>query len=44
MTTYETPSVTELGSVADFTHADRWALNFDGFLLHKGNSEGTPAS
>jgi hypothetical protein len=43
---YETPSITELGSVADFTRADRWAFDFDGFLFHgsKRSSGGTPTS
>jgi hypothetical protein len=28
--TYETPTITELGSVADFTRADSLALDYDG--------------
>jgi hypothetical protein len=42
MTTYETPTVTELGSVADFTSNDKWALAFDGFLLHRETGGGGP--
>jgi hypothetical protein len=30
MTRYETPAVTELGSVADFTQGPGNAVNFDG--------------
>jgi hypothetical protein len=44
MTSYETPTITELGTVEEFTRADRWALAFDGVLLHKGGSETTPTS
>jgi hypothetical protein len=44
MSTYETPTITELGTVEEFTRADRWALSFDGVLLHKGNSSPTPTS
>jgi hypothetical protein len=32
--TYETPTIIELGSVTDFTRADRIALDFDGHLFH----------
>jgi hypothetical protein len=28
---YETPTITELGSVADFTRGDSFALHWDGF-------------
>jgi hypothetical protein len=43
---YETPTITELGSVADFTRADRFAFAFDGFLFHGSdhNGGGTPTS
>lgn len=45
---YETPQVTELGSVADFTRADRLALRFDGLFFHGpprgGGGGGTPTS
>ena len=30
MNTYETPAITELGSVADFTRQDSWDIDFDG--------------
>jgi hypothetical protein len=30
MLTYESPAITELGSVADFTRADGIGLDFDG--------------
>ncbi len=44
--TYETPTITDLGSVADFTRADRWALRFDGMLFHGPPKPGggTPTS
>ena len=29
--TYETPTITELGSVADFTRGDSFAWHWDGF-------------
>jgi hypothetical protein len=42
---YETPTITELGSVADFTRADRFAFAFDGFLFHgSDHGHGTPTS
>ena len=42
---YETPTITELGSVADFTRNDRWALDFDGLLFHgEVRHGGTPTS
>ena len=31
MSTYEAPTVTELGSIADFTRGDGWAGNHDNF-------------
>jgi hypothetical protein len=31
--TYETPVISELGSVADFTRADSFAIAFDGRFL-----------
>ena len=34
---YETPSITELGTVAEFTRADEFALDFDGAFF-RGNS------
>ena len=43
---YEAPAITELGSVADFTRADRIAFAFDGVYFH-GNGHrggGTPTS
>jgi hypothetical protein len=48
--TYETPTITDLGSVADFTRADSWAVRFDGLLFHGskpnpgGGGGGTPTS
>lgn len=44
--TYETPTITDLGSVADFTRADRWALRFDGMFFHgpQPSGGGTPTS
>lgn len=44
--TYETPTITELGSVADFTRADSFALHFDGWLSlgPRGSGGGTPTS
>ena len=45
--TYETPTITDLGSVADFTRADTWALRFDGLLFHgpqPSGGGGTPTS
>ena len=46
---YETPTITELGSVADFTRNDVWALDFDGWLFHgekprRGGGGGGPTS
>lgn len=32
MSTYETPAVTELGSVADFTRGDSFAWAWDGLF------------
>jgi hypothetical protein len=32
MATYETPTITELGSVADFTQGDNRAFAIDGFF------------
>ena len=32
--TYETPAITELGAVADFTQADTLAFDHDGQLFH----------
>lgn len=40
---YSSPSLTELGSVADFTNEDRFAIDFDGNLL-RGDHKGTPSS
>ena len=37
MNTYETPTITELGSVADFTRQDGWDIDFDGRLAHDRN-------
>ncbi|HSB85443.1 MAG TPA: lasso RiPP family leader peptide-containing protein [Ilumatobacteraceae bacterium] len=42
--TYESPRVTELGSVADFTRADRWALDWDGRFLHANYKTPPPTS
>lgn len=36
--TYDTPTITELGSIADFTRADSFAVAFDGKFL-RGNDE-----
>ncbi len=36
MSTYQTPAIIELGSVADFTRADSFALAFDGRIF-RGN-------
>jgi hypothetical protein len=33
MESYETPTITELGSVADFTRGDIFAWQFDGMTL-----------
>jgi hypothetical protein len=45
MESYETPTITELGSVADFTRGDSVALDWDGRLFHRDNSGGgTPTS
>jgi hypothetical protein len=44
MSDYETPAITELGSVADFTRADRFAFAFDGFLFHGSDHEGGKGS
>jgi hypothetical protein len=41
--TYETPAITELGSVADFTRADSFAFAFDGRLL-RGDDHDSPTS
>jgi hypothetical protein len=41
--TYETPAITELGSVADFTRADSFAIDFDGRLL-RGDDHDSPTS
>ena len=49
---YETPTITDLGSVADFTRADSFAVRFDGLLFHGnkpkpgggGGGGGTPTS
>jgi hypothetical protein len=30
MSDYEAPSITELGTVAEFTRADQFAIDFDG--------------
>lgn len=37
MNTYESPTITELGSVADFTRQDGWDIDFDGRLAHDRN-------
>ena len=45
--TYETPAITELGTVADFTRADEWGGIYDGQIFHKnvgGGGGGTPTS
>jgi hypothetical protein len=42
--TYEAPTITELGSVADFTREDRWAWDHDGWLLHRGGGTTTQTS
>lgn len=34
MAQYEAPTITELGSVADFTRADALSIQFDGVLFH----------
>jgi hypothetical protein len=41
--TYETPTISELGAVADFTRADSLALDYDGAAFHKTDG-GTPTS
>lgn len=38
MPTYETPTITELGSVAEFTRRDTLAFDFDGRLF-RGDKE-----
>ena len=40
MSNYETPAITELGSVADFTRGDNASWDWDGFFQHHilGNS------
>jgi hypothetical protein len=46
--TYETPTIIQLGSVADFTRGDSFAWEFDGFfsqhLLGNTPRGGTPTS
>lgn len=43
--TYETPSITELGSVADFTRGDSFAMAWDGlFSSHILGKDRTPTS
>lgn len=42
--TYETPTITELGSVADFTRADSFAWDFDGRWLRGDNDPGPTTS
>jgi hypothetical protein len=46
--TYETPKITELGSIADFTQANSVAIDWDGQLFHRGTGGGggggTPTS
>jgi hypothetical protein len=41
--TYETPAITELGSVADFTLGDQLAVDYDGTIFHRSAST-TPTS
>ena len=41
---YEAPSITELGSVADFTRADLFSSGSDGFLWFGKSSHDTPTS
>lgn len=42
---YETPSITELGSVADFTRNDVIAFDWDGMFFHGEKPRGgTPTS
>ncbi len=40
---YEPPTITELGSIADFTRADSFALDYDGRLL-RGDHHSSPTS
>lgn len=35
MAAYDSPVLTELGSVADFTRADELAIDYDGALFHR---------
>lgn len=42
MKDYSTPSITELGTVADFTRADKWDLAYDGALFHSKSKPGNP--
>ena len=43
---YETPTITELGSVADFTRGDSFAWDWDGFFSQHllGSNGNTPTS
>jgi len=41
--TTTSPTVTELGSIADFTRADSFAWDFDGRFL-RGDSHSSPTS
>ena len=42
--TYETPSITELGSVADFTRGDSFAWAWDGLFSSHPLGEDSPTS
>lgn len=47
MTPYETPTITELGTIADFTQQNGFAFDFDGRLFRGrsgGGGGGTPTS
>lgn len=39
MSNYQSPSIVELGTVADFTRNDTLAWDFDGMLFH-GDTKG----